>query len=88
MSTKGKLTALLVSLPEEQRRPFVKQIQSLLSDEYGVEIGNFEAEELMSSFAENMGHLFYNLGVQETRAHFESRLQETCDDAVMLEIEG
>lgn len=87
MSNKGKLTALLVGMPAEQRAPLVTKIQDLLSIEYGIEIGNFEAEELMSSFAEHLGPLFYNLGVQETRAHFESRLQETCDDAVMLEIE-
>lgn len=87
MNNKSKLTSLLVSMPEEKRRPIVDKIQNLLSDEYGIEIGNFEAEELMTKFAETIGPLFYNLGVQETRAHFESRLQETCDDAVMLEIE-
>lgn len=86
--SKSKLTSLIISLPEEKRRPIVNQIQDLLDDEYGITIGSFEAEELLNKFSETIGTLCYNLGVQETRAHFESRLQETCDDAVMLEIEG
>ncbi len=80
----SKFSTLLTTLSAAERAALVRPIQDLLSCDFGVEVGEFEVDELLTPIADLMGPHFFNLGVQETRDFFLGRFQELEDDSAML----
>ncbi len=73
-------------IPLEQRMEFLSILQKFLSDEYELELGEFEAEEMFGFFCEKIGPLFYNSGIMDARKFMEQRFVEATEDLVTIEI--
>lgn len=63
----------------------VQRMQRYFRDELQQEIGGFDAEFLLDFFSEQMGSYFYNQGLADALAAFESKLEEIADSIYQLE---
>ncbi|HEX3020102.1 MAG TPA: DUF2164 domain-containing protein [Chitinispirillaceae bacterium] len=75
-------------IPLEMRMEFLTDVQKYLNDEYDVEIGEFEAEEMFDFFCQKLGPLFYNSGVLDARKFMEQRFVEATEDMVQIELKA
>jgi len=73
------MSAIKFSL--EQREAMVNKLQSYFERELTQELEQFDAEFLLDFFAKNIGAHFYNRGLHDARAIFESRI-ESIDDEI------
>lgn len=73
-------------IPLEYRKEFLVKLQKFLLDEYELDLGEFEAEELFEFFCEKIGPLFYNSGIMDARKFMEQRFLEATEDLVTIEI--
>ena len=60
---KSKVDKLLLTISPEQRDKFTSKTGQYLLNEYDIEVGNFDLEEILAFFAQEVGALFYNQGV-------------------------
>lgn len=67
-------------IPLEVRMEFISKLQNYMEDEFNIEMGEFEAEEILSIFCEKLGCFFFNTGVDEARNFFEARFVEAGED--------
>lgn len=65
----------------EQRASMVQKLQSYFEQELDQELEQFDAEFLLDFFSTNIGAHFYNHGLHDARAIFESRI-ESIDDEI------
>lgn len=65
----------------KQREVMVQKLQVYFDGELDIDLEQFDAEFLLDYFAKEMGAYFYNKGLHDARAIFESRL-ETIDDEI------
>ena len=75
----------IVEFSQDEKDEIVSQIKTYFRDELDQEIGQFQAEFLLDFFSQKIGGAFYNVGLRDARAVFESKLQD-IDDA-LYEIE-
>lgn len=73
-------------IPLEHRTEFLAKLQKFLIDEYELDLGEFEAEEIFEFFCEKIGPLFYNSGILDARKFMEQRFAEATEDLVAIEI--
>lgn len=71
----------------EQRGAMVAKLQSYFEAELEQELEQFDAEFLLDFFAENIGAHFYNRGLHDARAIFESRVESIDDEIYAIEKE-
>ncbi|MDX2370205.1 MAG: DUF2164 domain-containing protein [Colwellia sp.] len=65
----------------EQRGAMVQKLQSYFDNELEQELEQFDAEFLLDFFSKEIGAHFYNRGLHDARAIFESRI-ESIDDEI------
>ncbi len=65
----------------EQRSAMVQKLQSYFDNELEQELEQFDAEFLLDFFSKEIGAHFYNRGLHDARAIFESRI-ESIDDEI------
>jgi uncharacterized protein (DUF2164 family) len=65
----------------EQRTAMVQKLQSYFDNELEQELEQFDAEFLLDFFSKEIGAHFYNRGLHDARAIFESRI-ESIDDEI------
>lgn len=65
----------------EQRAAMVQKLQSYFDNELEQELEQFDAEFLLDFFSKEIGAHFYNRGLHDARAIFESRI-ESIDDEI------
>jgi len=70
-----------IEFSREQRISMVKKLQSYFDNELEQELEQFDAEFLLDFFSKEMGAHFYNRGLHDARAIFESRI-ESIDDEI------
>lgn len=75
----------IVEFSQDEKDEIVNRLKAYFRDELDQEIGQFQAEFLLDFFADKIGGAFYNVGLRDARAVFESKLQD-IDDA-LYEIE-
>ncbi len=73
-------------IPVEHRMEFLAKLQNFLNEEYELDLGEFEAEELFEFFCEKIGPLFYNSGIIDARKFMEQRFVEATEDLVTIEV--
>lgn len=77
-----------IELQDTVKQELVRKLQVYLADELDLELGGFDAEFLLDFFAEQMGGYFYNQGLADALASFESKLEEIADSIYQLEQEN
>ncbi|MGL1956638.1 MAG: DUF2164 domain-containing protein [Colwellia sp.] len=65
----------------EQRQAMIQKLQTYFDHELEQELEQFDAEFLLDFFSKNIGAHFYNRGLHDARAIFESRV-ESIDDEI------
>jgi len=74
-----------IEFTAEQRETMIQKLQSYFSSELGQEIEQFDAEFLLYFFSNNIGARYYNRGLHDARAIFESRIESIDDDIYAIE---
>ena len=70
-----------IEFSSEQRTAMVEKLQDYFDSELDQELEQFDAEFLLDFFSKEIGAHFYNQGLHDARAVFESRI-ETIDDEI------
>ena len=70
-----------IKFSREELESIVQKLQDYFSNELDQELGQFEAEFLVDFFSKEMGSHYYNLGLLDARAIFESKI-ETIDEEI------
>lgn len=70
-----------IEFSSEQRAAMVEKLQDYFDSELDQELEQFDAEFLLDFFSKEIGAHFYNQGLHDARAVFESRI-ETIDDEI------
>jgi len=65
---------------------FATKLQHRLQEEYGVDIGRFEAEELFDDALREVAPILYNQALLDARDFFQERFAVISEDVVQLEI--
>ena len=71
----------------EQRESMVQKLQSYFDRELEQELEQFDAEFLLDFFSKDIGAHFYNRGLHDARAIFESRVELIDDEIYAIEKE-
>ncbi|MCP3849323.1 MAG: DUF2164 domain-containing protein [Gammaproteobacteria bacterium] len=70
-----------VEFTREEIESIVQKLQTYFSTELDQDIGQFEAEFLLDFISKEIGAHYYNRGLFDARAIFESKL-ETIDEEI------
>lgn len=70
-----------IEFSNEQRHNMVQKLQAYFDQELEQELEQFDAEFLLDFFSKEIGAHFYNRGLHDARAIFESRI-ESIDDEI------
>ena len=65
----------------------VNKLQHYFESELAQELEQFDAEFLLDFFSKEMGAYFYNQGLYDARAVFESRIESIDDEIYAIEKE-
>jgi uncharacterized protein (DUF2164 family) len=71
----------------KQRELMVQKLQSYFGQELDQELEQFDAEFLLDFFSKDLGAHFYNQGLHDARAIFESRVESIDDEIYAIEKE-
>lgn len=70
-----------IEFSNKQRESMVQKLQTYFDQELEQELEQFDAEFLLDFFSKEIGAHFYNRGLHDARAIFESRI-ESIDDEI------
>ena len=76
-----------IEFSKEQRESMVQKLQSYFDSELEQELEQFDAEFLLDFFEKDIGAYFYNQGLHDARAIFESRIEMIDDEIYAIEKE-
>ncbi|MFI8715442.1 DUF2164 domain-containing protein [Brevibacillus brevis] len=72
-------------LTREQMEYLVHQVQRYFKEERSETLGNLETEELIAFFSKELGPVYYNQGVQDSRKLLKERMSSLEDELYVLE---
>ena len=70
-----------IKLTGENKSVLVQKLQSYCSEEFDLELGQFDAEFFLDFIAKEFGAQFYNQGLYDAQAVLQSKL-ETITEAI------
>ena len=76
-----------IEFSKEDIESMVTKLQTYFSEELNQEIGQFEAEFLLDFFSKGIGAHYYNRGLQDARAIFESKIESIDEEIYSIEKE-
>ena len=82
----SKIDKILSKLSTEQRDRFTSKTSHYIKNEYNIDIGNFDLEEILTFFIEEIGATFYNQGASDMRDFLDSSIRESIEDSAGVEI--
>ncbi len=74
-----------IEFSKEQREAMVQKLQRYFDHELEQELGQFDAEFLLDFFSKEIGAHYYNRGLHDARAIFESRVESIDDEIYAIE---
>ena len=74
-----------IEFSKEEIESMVDKLQTYFSDELNQEMGQFEAEFLLEFFSKGIGAHYYNRGLQDARAIFESKIESIDEEIYSIE---
>jgi uncharacterized protein (DUF2164 family) len=75
----------LVQFSKTDKEALIQKIQAFADKEYGLELGQFEAGDLLNFFANEVGPFFYNQGVRDAQAVLRKRVDDIAEAIDNLE---
>jgi uncharacterized protein (DUF2164 family) len=76
-----------IEFTSKQREAMVQKLQAYFELELDQELEQFDAEFLLDFFSKDIGAHFYNRGLHDARAIFESRVESIDDEIYAIEKE-
>lgn len=76
-----------IEFTSQEKESMVYKLQSYFEKELEQDIGQFDAEFLLDFFSKEMGAYYYNRGLHDARAIFESRVESIDDEIYAIEKE-
>lgn len=70
-----------IKFSNEEKDALAHKVKNYFMEELKQEIGQFDAEFLLDFFSRELGSYYYNRGLYDARAIFESKL-ESIDEAL------
>jgi uncharacterized protein (DUF2164 family) len=80
-----KLKAPSLSLEPAQEAVAVAALKRFLEDRFELELGSFEAQEVLEVFTREVAPLFYNKAIADVQAHLADRFMSIESDLWALE---
>ncbi len=75
----------LVNFAKPDKDAIIQKIQAFAAREFGLELGQFEAGDLLNFFADEVGPFFYNQGLRDARAVLRKRVDDIGESIENLE---
>ena len=67
---------MTLTISDERKAQLVAEVRAFYENEFEEKISPFRAEQLVEFFLRKLGPAVYNQGVQDARAHIQSRLDD------------
>jgi uncharacterized protein (DUF2164 family) len=67
---------MALTISEERKAQLIAELRGFYENEFEEKISLFRAEQLADFFLRRLGPAVYNQGVQDARAHIQSRLDD------------
>ncbi|EGQ9158547.1 DUF2164 domain-containing protein [Vibrio parahaemolyticus] len=77
----------MIKLERAQKETLASAIQDYMQDELSIEIGQFDSEFLIDFITDKLGAVYYNKGVEDSKAVIERRMLEMSDELYEIEQE-
>ncbi len=74
-----------IKFTKEETESMVRKLQTYFSTELDQDIGQFDAEFLLDFFSQEIGAHYYNRGLFDARAIFESKIEAIDDEIYAIE---
>jgi len=74
-----------IELDQTAKDEITKRLKDYLCEELNVEIGSFDAQDLLDFFSEQVGYQYYNQGLADALKAFEGKLEEFNELIYLLE---
>ncbi|SDW67481.1 Uncharacterized conserved protein, DUF2164 family [Pseudomonas kuykendallii] len=85
MSTARKAKMPILQLDAAQESAAVEVLKRFLEDRFELELGSFEAREVLDLFAREVAPLYYNKAIFDVQAHLKDRFESIESDLWALE---
>jgi len=74
-----------IELPKSTLETLARSLKQHLMSELHVEVGQFEAIELIDWIALNLGPRFYNQGLQDAQELYRKKFEEIAESVIEIE---
>ncbi|WP_312224819.1 DUF2164 domain-containing protein [Stutzerimonas nitrititolerans] len=83
--SRAKLKVPVLTLDAAQERAAQQTIKRFLEDRFELELGSFEAQEVLDLFAREIAPLYYNKAIFDVQTHLKDRFESIESDLWALE---
>jgi len=83
--SRAKLKAPVLTLDTAQEQVAQQIIKRFLEDRFELELGSFEAQEVLDLFARDIAPLYYNKAIFDVQTHLKERFESIESDLWALE---
>lgn len=83
--SRAKTKAPVLTLDPAQEQAAQQTIKHFLEDRFELEIGSFEAQEVLDLFAREIAPLYYNKAIFDVQTHLKDRFESIESDLWALE---
>lgn len=83
--SRAKLNPPLLTLDSAQEQAAQQTIKRFLEDRFELELGSFEAQEVLDLVAREIAPLYYNKAIFDVQTHLKERFESIESDLWALE---
>ncbi len=83
--SRAKTKAPVLTLDPAQEQSAQQTIKRFLEDRFELELGSFEAQEVLDLFAREIAPLYYNKAIFDVQTHLKDRFESIESDLWALE---
>jgi len=83
--SRAKTKAPVLTLDPAQEHAAQQTIKRFLEDRFELELGSFEAQEVLDLFAREIAPLYYNKAIFDVQTHLKDRFESIESDLWALE---
>ncbi|WP_301358654.1 DUF2164 domain-containing protein [Stutzerimonas nitrititolerans] len=83
--SRAKLKVPVLTLDAAQKQAAQQTIKRFLEDRFELELGSFEAQEVLDLFAREIAPLYYNKAIFDVQTHLKDRFESIESDLWALE---
>lgn len=83
--SRAKLKAPVLTLDPDQEQAAQQIIKRFMQDRFELELGSFEAQEVLDLFAREIAPQYYNKAIFDVQTHLKERFESIESDLWALE---